>query len=162
MLQLQHWATHDVEEFLFVFNQCRKNRNEAIRFNDQCFETLKKQAKIVKNLIRNKNFYKTRSRNYHHQLFVFKEKLANSKNEFKKIRQVNEELQQEVNELKTINEIISFQRRKCSFRSISSAESERHDIFDTNVSISTRKLTKHFDSESFINYRKDFKWKKWR
>ena len=66
VLQLQHWAIHDVEEFLFVFNQCRKNRNEAVRFNDQCLEALKKQTKAVKNLIRNKDFYKIRSRNYHH------------------------------------------------------------------------------------------------
>ena len=93
VLQLQHWAIHDVEEFLFVFNQCRKNRNEAVRLNDQCLEALKKQTKAVKNLIRDKDFYKTRSRNYHHQLFVSKEKLTSSKNEFKKIRQVNEELQ---------------------------------------------------------------------
>ena len=64
--------------------------------------------KVVKNLIRNKNFYKIRSRNYHHQLIVFKEKLTNSKNKFKKIRQVNEKLQQEINKLKTINEIILF------------------------------------------------------
>ena len=41
---------------------------------------------------------------------MFKKKLASSKNELKKIRQINEELQQEVNELKIINEIISFQR----------------------------------------------------
>ena len=93
VLQLQHWAIHDAEEFLFVFNQCRKNRDEAVRFNDQCLEALKKQAEAVKNLIRNKDFYKIRSRNYHHQLFVFKEKLASSKNELEKIRQVNEELQ---------------------------------------------------------------------
>ena len=25
VLQLQHWTIHNVEEFLFVFNQCRKN-----------------------------------------------------------------------------------------------------------------------------------------
>ena len=86
VLQLQHWATHDAEIFLFVFNQCWKNRDEAVRFNDQCLEALKKQAKAVKNLIRDKNFYKTRSRNYHHQLFVFKEKLTSSKNELKEIR----------------------------------------------------------------------------
>ena len=159
MLQLQHWTIHDAEKFLFVFNQCRKNQNEAVRLNDQCFETLKKQTKTVKNLIWNKNFYKIRSRNYHHQLFVFKEKLTSSKNEFEKIRQVNEKLQQEVNELKTINKTISFQRQRCSSRSISSVENERHDILDTNVSISTRKSTKHFDSEFFINRRKDFKWK---
>ena len=59
--------------------------------------------KTVKNLIRNKDFYKIRSRNYHHQLFVFKEKLISSKNELKKIRQVNQELQQKVSELRTIN-----------------------------------------------------------
>ena len=86
VFQLQHWATHDAEEFLFVFNQCRKNRDEAVRFNDQCLEALKKQTKAVKNLIRDKNFYKIRSRNYHHQLFVFKEELTSSKNEFEKIR----------------------------------------------------------------------------
>ena len=93
MFQLQHWTIHDAEEFLFVFNQCRKDRDEAVRLNDQCFEVLKKQTKAVKNLIRDKDFYKTRSRNYHHQLIVFKKKLASSKNEFKEIRQVNEELQ---------------------------------------------------------------------
>ena len=162
VLQLQHWATHDVEEFLFVFNQCRKNRDEAVRFNDQCLEALKKRTEAVKNLIQDKNFYKIWSRNYHHQLFVSKEKLTSSKNELEKIRQVNEELQQEVNELRTINEIISFQRRKRSSRSISLAESERHDISDTNVSISTRKSIKHFDSESFISRREGSKWKKWR
>ena len=107
VLQLQHWATHDAEEFLFVFNQCRKNRNEAARLNDQCLEALKKQTKAVKNLIRDKNFYKIRSRNYHHQLFVFKEELVSSKNEFEKIRQAHEELQQEVNELKAVNKTIS-------------------------------------------------------
>ena len=157
VLQLQHWATHDVEKFLFVFNQCRKNWNETVRFNDQCLEALKKQAKAVKNLIRNKDFYKIRSRNYHHQLFVFKKKLASSKNEFEKIRQINEKLQQEVNELRAINETISFQRRRRSFRSISPVESERHNIFDTNVSISTRKSTKHFDFKSFISRREGFK-----
>ena len=162
VLQLQHWTTHDAEEFLFVFNQCRKNRNEAVRFNDQCLEVLKKQTEAVKNLMRNKNFYKTWSRNYHHQLTVFKEKLASSKNKLKKIRQVNEKLQQEVNELKTVNEAISFQRRRRSSRSISSVESERHDISDTNVLTSTRKSTKHFDFELFINRREDFKWKEWR
>ena len=108
VFQLQHWAIHDVEKFLFVFNQCRKNWNEAVRFNDQCLEALKKQAKAVKNLIRDKDFYKIRSRNYHHQLSVFKEKLTSSKNELEEIQQVNKELQQEVNELKTINEAISF------------------------------------------------------
>ena len=86
VLQLQHWATHDVKNFLSVFNQCRKDRDEIIRFNDQCFETLKKQTKAVKNLIQDKNFYKIRSRNYHHQLIVSKEELASSKNELKKIR----------------------------------------------------------------------------
>ena len=93
VLQLQHWAIHDAEEFLSVFNQCRKNRDEAVRLNDQCLEALKKQTEIVKNLIRDKDFYKIRSRNYHHQLFVFKEKLTSSKNKLEKIRQVNEELQ---------------------------------------------------------------------
>ena len=88
---------------------------------------------------------------------MFKEKLASSKNEFKKIRQVNEKLQQKINELKTINEITSFQRRRCSFRSISFAESERHDILNTNVSISTKKSTKHFNFKSFISRREDFK-----
>ena len=108
VLQLQHWTIHDAEKFLFVFNQSRKNRDETIHFNDQCLEALKEQTKTVKNLIRDKDFYKTRSRNYHHQLFVFKEKLTSLKNEFKKIRQVNEELQQEVSELRAINETISF------------------------------------------------------
>ena len=102
-------------------------------------------------MIRDKDFYKIQSRNYHHQLFVFKEKLTNLKNEFEKIRQINEELQQEVSELKTINEIILFQRRKRSFRSITFIESECHDILSTNASISTRKSTKHFDFKSFIN-----------
>ena len=160
VLQLQHWATYDAENFLFIFNQCRKNWDEVICFNDQCLEALKKQTKVVKNLIRNKNFYKIRSRNYHYQLSVFKKKLISSKNELEKIRQVNKELQQKINELRIINEITSFQRRKCSFRSISFAESERHNISDTNVSISTRKSTKHFDSKSFISRREDFKWKK--
>ena len=73
------------------------------------------------------------------------------KNEFKKIRQINEKLQQEVNELKTINEIILFQHRKCLFRSISFIESKRHDILNTNVSILTKKSTKHFNFKSFIN-----------
>ena len=108
-------------------------------------------------MIRDKDFYKIRSRNYHHQLFVFKKKLASSKNKFKKIRQVNEKLQQEINELRTINETISFQRRRRSSRLISSAENERHDIFNTNVLISTRKSTKHLDFKFFINRRKDFK-----
>ena len=93
VLQLQHWAIHDAEKFLFVFNQCRKNRDETVRFNNQCLEALKEQTETVKNLIRNKNFYKTRSRNYHHQLSVFKEKLISSKNELEKIRQAHEELQ---------------------------------------------------------------------
>ena len=86
VFQLQHWAIHDTKKFLFVFNQCRKNRNEAVCFNDQCLEVLKKQAETVKNLIRDKDFYKIRLRNYHHQLFVFKKELASSKNEFEKIR----------------------------------------------------------------------------
>ena len=34
VLQLQHWAIHNAEEFLSVFNQCRKNRDEAVHFND--------------------------------------------------------------------------------------------------------------------------------
>ena len=85
MLQLQHWAIHDIKEFLFVFNQCRKNRNKTVRFNDQCFKILKKQTKVVKNLIQDKDFYKIQSRNYHHQLIMFKEKLTSSKNKFKKI-----------------------------------------------------------------------------
>ena len=88
---------------------------------------------------------------------MFKEKLTSSKNEFKKIRQINEKLQQEINELKAINETISFQRRRRLFRSISSAESERHDILNTNVSISTKKSTKHFNFESFISRREDLK-----
>ena len=66
MLQLQHWAIHDAEKFLFVFNQCRKDRDETVHFNDQCLEALKKQAKAVKNLIWDKDFYKIWSRNYHH------------------------------------------------------------------------------------------------
>ena len=74
---------------------------------------------------------------------MFKEKLVNSKNKFEKIRQINEELQQEINELKTINEIISFQRRRCSFRLISFVESERHNISNTNALILIRKSTKH-------------------
>ena len=162
VLQLQHWAIHDAEEFLFVFNQCRKNRDEVIHLNDQCFKALKKQTKAVKNLIWNKNFYKIRSRNYHHQLFVFKEKLASSKNELKKIRQAHKKLQQKINELRTINKTISFQRWRRSFRPTSPVESERHDIPSTNVSISTRKSTKHLDSESFINRREGLKWKEWR
>ena len=88
---------------------------------------------------------------------MFKKKLMNSKNELEKIRQINEKLQQKINELKTINEAISFQRRRRSFRSISFVENERHDILNTNVLISTRKSTKHFDLEFFINRRKDFK-----
>ena len=88
---------------------------------------------------------------------MFKKKLTSSKNEFEKIQQVNEKLQQEVNELKTINETISFQRRKRSLCSISPAENERHDILNTNVSISTKKSTKHFNFESFINRRENFK-----
>ena len=93
---------------------------------------------------------------------MFKKKLTSSKNELKKIRQVNEELQQEVNELRTINETISFQRRRRSSRLISLVESERHDTLSTNVSISTRKSTKHFDFESFISRWEGLKWKKWR
>ena len=88
---------------------------------------------------------------------MFKEKLTNLKNKLEKIQQVNEKLQQEINELRTINEIISFQRRRRSFRSISFVENERHDISNTNASISTRKSTKHFDFESFISRRKNFK-----
>ena len=34
VLQLQHWAIHDAEKFLFIFNQCRKDRDEAVRFNN--------------------------------------------------------------------------------------------------------------------------------
>ena len=79
------------------------------------------------------------------------------KNEFKKIRQINEKLQQEISELKTINKIILFQRRKRSFHSISFIENERHNILNTNISISTKKLTKHFDFEFFINHRKNLK-----
>ena len=90
-------------------------------------------------------------------MIVFKKKLISSKNEFEKIRQVNEELQQEINELKAINKTTSFQRRRRSFRSISFAENERHDILNTNVSISTKKSTKHFNSESFISRRENFK-----
>ena len=157
VLQLQHWAIHDVEKFLSVFNQCWKNRDETVHFNDQCLEALKKQTEAVKNLIRDKDFYKIRSRNYHHQLFVSKEKLISSKNEFKKIWQTHEELQQEVNELKAVNKTTSSQRRKCSFRSTSPAESERHDISNTNASILTRKSTKHLDFKSFISRREDLK-----
>ena len=162
VFQLQHWAIYDAEKFLFIFNLCQKNQDETICFNDQCFKALKKQTKVVKNLIRNKNFYKIRSRNYHHQLIVFKEKLASSKNKLEKIRQVNEKLQQEVNELKIVNETIFFQCRKCSFCFFSSAENARHDILNTNISILIKKLTKHFNFESFISRRKDFKWEKWR
>ena len=90
-------------------------------------------------------------------MFVFKEKLTNSKNKLKKIRQINEKLQQEVNELRTINETTSFQRRKRSFRSISLIESERHDILNTNVSISTKKLMKHLDFEFFISRQEGLK-----
>ena len=107
--------------------------------------------------MRDKDFYKIQSRNYHHQLTVSKEKLTSSKNKLEKIRQVNEELQQEVNELKAINETISFQRRRRSFRSTSLVENERHDISSTNASTSTRKSTKHFDLEFFINRRKGLK-----
>ena len=162
MFQLQHWTIHDAEKFLSVFNQCRKNRNETVRFNDQCLETLKKQTKVVKNLIRNKNFYKTRSRNYHHQLIVFRKKLASSKNELEKIRQVNEKLQQEINELKTVNETIFFQRRRRLPRSFSPVERTRRDTSNTNILISTKKSTKHFDLKLFISRRKNLKWKKWR
>ena len=88
---------------------------------------------------------------------MFKEKLTSSKNEFEKIRQTNKELQQKVNELKTINEAISFQRRRRSFRSNSFVENKRYDILNTNVSISIKKSIKHFDFEFFINRREDFK-----
>ena len=88
---------------------------------------------------------------------MFKKKLINSKNEFKKIRQINEKLQQEINELKTINETILFQRRRRSFHLISFIENERHDISNMNVSILIRKSTKHFNSEFFINRQEDFK-----
>ena len=108
-------------------------------------------------MIRSKDFYKIRSYNYYHQLIMFKKKLTSLKNEFKKIRQVNEKLQQKINELKTINKTNSFQRRKYSLRSISFIESERHDILNTNVSILIKKSTKHFNLKSFINCRKDFK-----
>ena len=66
-------------------------------------------------------------------------------------------MQQEINELKTINKTILFQRRKRSFHLISSVENKRHDISDTNVSILIKKSTKYFNSESFINCREDFK-----
>ena len=112
--------------------------------------------------MRDKNFYKIRSRNYHHQLIVFKKKLASSKNKFEKIRQVNEKLQQKINELKTVNKATSFQHQKRSSRSISLAENERHDISDTNASISIKKSTKHFNLEFFISRQESFKWKKWR
>ena len=88
---------------------------------------------------------------------MFKEKLTSSKNKFKKIRQVNKKLQQEVNKLKIINETLFFQRRKRSFHSFSFAENARHDISDINTSILTKKSTKHFNLESFINRRKIFK-----
>ena len=90
---------------------------------------------------------------------MFKKKLTSSKNEFKKIWQVNEKLQQEINELKIVNKIIFFQRRKRSFRSFSSAENACYDTSNMNILISTKKLTKHFDFESFINCRENFKWK---
>ena len=88
---------------------------------------------------------------------MFKKKLISSKNELEKIRQINEELQQKINELKTINETISFQRQKRLFRSISFIENEHHDISNINVSILIRKSTKHFNFKFFINRRKDFK-----
>ena len=118
---------------------------------------MKKQTKTVKNLIRNKNFYKIRSRNYHHQLIVFKEKLTNAKNKFKKIRQINEEAQQKINKLKTINETIFFQRRRRSFHSFSFVERTRQNTSNTNTSISTKKSTKHFNFKFFINRRKNLK-----
>ena len=113
--------------------------------------------KIVKNLIRNKDFYKTQSRNYYHQLIVFKKKLISSKDEFKKIRQVNKELQQEINEMKIVNKIIFFQRRKNSFRFFLFAENARHNISNINILILTRKSRKHFDFEFFINCQKNLK-----
>ena len=66
-------------------------------------------------------------------------------------------MQQEVDELKTINEATSFRRQKRLFRSFSFVENARHDILNTNISILTKKSMKHFDFESFINRRKDFK-----
>ena len=90
---------------------------------------------------------------------MFKKKLTSLKNEFKKIRQINEKLQQEINELKIVNKIIFFQRRKRLFCFFSSAENARHDILNTNVSIFTKKSIKHFDFEFFISRRKDFKCK---
>ena len=64
--------------------------------------------------------------------------------------------------MKTVNETISSQRRKRSFRFLSSVERTRRNTLNTNTSISTKKSTKHFDSESFINRRESLKWKKWR
>ena len=162
VLQLQHWATHDAEEFLSVFNQCRKDRDEAVRLNDQCLEALKEQAEAVKNLVRDKDSYKTRSRNYHHQLSVSKEELASSKDELEEIRQANEELQQEVSELRAANEATSSQRRRRPPRSPSPAERTRRDTPDTNTSVSTRKSTKHPDPEPFISRREGPRWEEWR
>ena len=88
---------------------------------------------------------------------MFKKKLASAKNEFKKIRQINEKLQQEVNELKTINEIIFSQRQRRSFRSFSFVERTRWNTSNTNISISTKKSTKHLDFKFFISRRKDLK-----
>ena len=118
---------------------------------------MKKQTEVVKNLIRDKDFYKIQSCNYHYQLMQFKEKLISLKNKFNKIRQVNEQLQQKVNKLRTINEITLFQRRRHSLRLFSLAESTRYDISNTNILISPRKSIKDFDSELFINCREDLK-----
>ena len=79
------------------------------------------------------------------------------KNKFKKIRQINEKLQQEVNKLKIIIETIFFQRRKRSFRFFSFAERTRQNTSNTNISILTKKSTKHFNFKFFINRRKNLK-----
>ena len=69
---------------------------------------MRKQTEAVKNLIRDRDFYRTRFCNYHYQSMQFKEKLLSSKNKFNEIRQVNEKLQQKINEVKTIDKVISF------------------------------------------------------
>ena len=95
-------------------------------------------------------------------MIVFKEKLASAKNELKEFWQINEKLQQEVNELRTVNEKIFSQCRKCLSRFLSPAERTRRNTLNINISISTKKLTKHFDFKSFINRWESFKWKEWR
>ena len=84
-------------------------------------------------------------------------KLMSSKNEFDKIRQINKELQQKINELKTINKTILFQSREPLFCWLSFIENKYYNILVTSVSRSIKKLTKYFNSEPFINCQKDFK-----